>query len=71
MFHGYAKQCFGELHGSFVMCNHDDLRFRADDLHQVIKAYDVGFIQRCIDFIQQTEGCGADQEYGKYESDGG
>ena len=70
LLHRDAEKHVGKLHCSLVMGDDDNLRIFADDLQQIVKAENIGVIQRSVYFVKQAKGRRFDQENRKNKGNG-
>ena len=59
LLHGDAEQRVGLIHGGLSVSDDDELRVMRELFEVLGKAVDVGFVERRLDLVEDTEGHGA------------
>ena len=69
--HGDAVDGVGLFDGAAVVGDDDELHVGGAFFEGLDEAFDVGFVEGGVDFVEDAEGDGADFEQGEEEGDGG
>lgn len=71
LFHGDAVETVGEFHGALVVRDENELRVLGHLANQIVEAIDVRVVEWGIDFVEQTERAGPNEEHGEDHCHGG